>query len=154
MVTVVGEAGLGKSRLLYEFENWLMLRAEEVAKALPYSAGKMLAIPLKGPKFEEELKDVDLVVNCVSLDEENVIAPELLEKNKHLLVYDTNYQETKLVRDAKAAGVKGAVNGIKMLAYQGIFSAYVWSEGRMPDRVKDVPFFKEMCEALYVAANL
>jgi class 3 adenylate cyclase/predicted ATPase len=30
MVTVVGEAGLGKSRLLYEFENWVDLLPEEV----------------------------------------------------------------------------------------------------------------------------
>jgi class 3 adenylate cyclase/predicted ATPase len=30
MVTVMGEAGLGKSRLLYEFENWVDLLSEEV----------------------------------------------------------------------------------------------------------------------------
>jgi tetratricopeptide (TPR) repeat protein len=30
MVTVVGEAGLGKSRLLYEFENWVDLLPEDV----------------------------------------------------------------------------------------------------------------------------
>jgi predicted ATPase len=30
MVTVVGAAGLGKSRLLYEFENWVDLRREQI----------------------------------------------------------------------------------------------------------------------------
>jgi len=30
VVTVIGEAGVGKSRLLYEFENWLELRPETV----------------------------------------------------------------------------------------------------------------------------
>ena len=30
MVTIVGEPGLGKSRLLYEFENWIDLRPEQV----------------------------------------------------------------------------------------------------------------------------
>jgi ABC-type oligopeptide transport system substrate-binding subunit/class 3 adenylate cyclase len=30
LVTVVGEAGVGKSRLLYEFDNWLELQPEEV----------------------------------------------------------------------------------------------------------------------------
>lgn len=29
-ITVLGEAGIGKSRLLYEFENWLELRPDEV----------------------------------------------------------------------------------------------------------------------------
>ena len=30
LVTVLGEAGVGKSRLLYEFDKWLELRPEEV----------------------------------------------------------------------------------------------------------------------------
>ena len=30
MVTIVGEAGLGKSRLLYEFENWVDLQSQQV----------------------------------------------------------------------------------------------------------------------------
>ena len=46
VVTIVGEAGVGKSRLLYEFSNWMELRPEEyyyfkgraaaVAQAVPY----------------------------------------------------------------------------------------------------------------------
>jgi len=46
MVTIVGEAGVGKSRLLYEFENWIALllekityfkgRADEKRSSLPY----------------------------------------------------------------------------------------------------------------------
>ncbi len=47
LVTVIGEAGVGKSRLLYEFENWLKHQPEEIfyfkgraapaSKSVPYS---------------------------------------------------------------------------------------------------------------------
>jgi class 3 adenylate cyclase/tetratricopeptide (TPR) repeat protein len=44
LVTVVAEAGLGKSRLLYEFDNWLELRPEKIwlfrGRAYPQSAGQ------------------------------------------------------------------------------------------------------------------
>ena len=40
-VTIAGEAGVGKSRLLYEFDNWLELRPEEVV----YYEGRAVANP-------------------------------------------------------------------------------------------------------------
>ena len=44
LVTVVGEAGLGKSRLLYEFDNWLELRPEKIwlfrGRAYPQGTGQ------------------------------------------------------------------------------------------------------------------
>jgi predicted ATPase/class 3 adenylate cyclase len=44
LVTVVAEAGLGKSRLLYEFDNWLELRPEKIwlfrGRAYPQGTGQ------------------------------------------------------------------------------------------------------------------
>ncbi|MBU1747421.1 MAG: AAA family ATPase [Chloroflexi bacterium] len=45
LVTVVGEAGVGKSRLLYEFENWLELRPEEVSVFKGRAAPAMQGVP-------------------------------------------------------------------------------------------------------------
>jgi shikimate dehydrogenase len=55
----------------------------------------------------------------------------------HLTVYDLVYNpaETALLKMAKARGAK-AVNGLKMLYYQGVLAFQHWSESLIPERVK------------------
>jgi ABC-type oligopeptide transport system substrate-binding subunit/class 3 adenylate cyclase len=45
IVTVVGEAGLGKSRLLYEFEKWIELLPEEIWYFKGWASAGMQAMP-------------------------------------------------------------------------------------------------------------
>jgi predicted ATPase len=45
VVTVVGEAGVGKSRLLYEFENWIELLQEQIRYFKGRATSEMQVIP-------------------------------------------------------------------------------------------------------------
>ncbi len=45
MVTVLGEAGIGKSRLLYEFENWIELRPEPVYFFKGHALSNRVSVP-------------------------------------------------------------------------------------------------------------
>jgi len=62
-VTVVGDAGVGKSRLLYEFEDWLDLRPEQIrffrGRANPESQGHPYALLRDVFSFRFEIQDSD-----------------------------------------------------------------------------------------------
>jgi len=68
VVTVVGEAGVGKSRLLYEFQNWIELlptsvrffegRARQEAQGVPYGLLRDLF------EFRFQIQENDKVVMC------------------------------------------------------------------------------------------
>ena len=55
----------------------------------------------------------------------------------HMMVYDLVYNpaETKLLAMARRRGAK-AVNGLKMLYYQGVLAFQHWAETQIPDKVK------------------
>jgi len=63
LITVVGEAGVGKSRLLYEFDSWLRLQGESFwylkGRALPQTAGVPYALWRDLFALRFEIQDTD-----------------------------------------------------------------------------------------------
>jgi class 3 adenylate cyclase/tetratricopeptide (TPR) repeat protein len=63
LVTILGEAGVGKSRLLYEFEDWLELRPEEIlhfrGRANPEIQSRPYALLRDLISFRFEIQDSD-----------------------------------------------------------------------------------------------
>ncbi|MBF0485697.1 MAG: shikimate dehydrogenase [Candidatus Omnitrophica bacterium] len=93
----------------------------------------------------------DLLVNAtpVGMKAEDValVSEELL--HAHMMVYDLVYNpsETALLKMARQKGAK-AVNGLKMLFYQGVLAFQRWGEVQLSDQIK-----KRMWEELEKASQ-
>ena len=77
-------------------------------------------------------------VGMAPLDGETLIDPSLFRAD--LVVADTVYnpKETRMILEAKAAGVKAAIGGIGMLLRQGVEGFRLYTGQEMPaDEVMD-----------------
>ena len=91
----------------------------------------------------EAVKNCDILVNATKvgmapLDKETLIDPALFRAD--LVVADTVYnpKETRMILEAKAAGVKAAIGGIGMLLRQGVEGFRLYTSQEMPaDEVMD-----------------
>lgn len=91
----------------------------------------------------EAVKNCDILVNATKvgmapLDKETLIDPALFRAD--LVVADTVYnpKETRMILEAKAAGVKAAIGGIGMLLRQGVEGFRLYTGQEMPaDEVMD-----------------
>lgn len=132
--------------------NKTLQKAEDLAEALRKESGKRIgAKPLSSRIIEEELKDVDMLINATSVGmhphvDQSIIPSSLLRPD--LCVMDIVYDplETKLVKDAKAAGAK-AISGIEMLIYQGAASFEVWTHQPAPVDVMRRAVLSKMSES-------
>jgi class 3 adenylate cyclase/tetratricopeptide (TPR) repeat protein len=95
VVTVVGEAGVGKSRLLYEFENWLELLPERVTYFKGWPTPEMQAIPcgamrdMFAARFEiRESDGAAAVLDKFRAGMEGLLPPERADLAGHLLGFD------------------------------------------------------------------
>ena len=107
-------------------------RAEGLIRHFAKSASHMelRAMPWHESVIEAELAKTKVLVNASALsnaDEEAPIDTELLPPD--LLVLDLMYvpRETKLQRDAKAAGADGVANGDLMLIHQTAAAFQLWT---------------------------
>jgi shikimate dehydrogenase len=99
----------------------------------------VIAYALSPLAVKANVADADLLINATSVGmkpnaKQSLVAPEWLKPG--LAVMDIVYDpiETKLARDAKAAGAK-VVSGVEMLIYQGAASFEIWTGCSAPVEV-------------------
>ncbi len=93
-------------------------------------------IGLEG-ELERRIKASDILINATSVgmhpnEDATLVNADLMHPD--LVVFDIVYNpmETKLLKEAKKAGVKKIVDGVKMLVYQGAASFKIWTKMEPP----------------------
>ncbi|MGD6806731.1 MAG: shikimate dehydrogenase [Candidatus Bathyarchaeia archaeon] len=115
-------------------------QAQALAKLLEKSANKKIAYGSLSPSdIEKNLQDSDIIINATSVGmkphpDESPIPAKLLRPDLSVMDIVYNPLETKLVKEAKAAGAK-VVSGVEMLIYQGAASFEIWTGKSAPVEV-------------------
>ena len=98
--------------------------------------------------LREKLADSTLLINCTSvgMGEQEGLSPIPDESflHRNLRVMDAIYHpaETKLLSQAKSAGVKVCTSGLNMLLYQGVDAFKLYTGQEMPvEKVRDALLF-------------
>jgi shikimate dehydrogenase len=115
-------------------------KAQELAERLTKTLGKkVVGGSLSLDTVAENLPVSDVLINATSVGmnpdaDQSIVAPQLLRSD--LTVMDIVYSpvETKLAKDAKAAGAN-LVSGVEMLIYQGAASFELWTGHAAPVEV-------------------
>jgi shikimate dehydrogenase len=114
--------------------------AQDLAKLLEKTANKKIVVgPLTPVEIQRNIQDSDILINATSLGmkpkaEESPVPPKLLRRNLAVMDIVYNPLETKLAKEAKAAGGK-VVSGVEMLIYQGAASFEIWTGKSAPVEV-------------------
>jgi shikimate dehydrogenase len=120
--------------------NRTLKQAQAFAKLLEKTANKKIGAGSLSPKeIQQNLQDSDILINATSIGmkpkpEESLVAPKLLRPDLAVMDIVYNPIETKLAKDAKAAGAK-VVSGVEMLIYQGAASFEIWTGKSAPVEV-------------------
>ena len=109
---------------------------EKLAQAVP--GCKASITPLEdGAALADAVRHCDILVNATRvgmkpLDGETLVDPALFRAD--LVVADTVYnpRETRMIREARAAGCQAAVGGIGMLLWQGVAAFKLFTGKDMP----------------------
>lgn len=90
-----------------------------------------------GVELEKRIEASDILINATSVgmhpnEDATLVSADMMHPD--LVVFDIVYNpmETKLLREAKRAGVKKRVDGVKMLVYQGAASFRIWTKEEPP----------------------
>jgi shikimate dehydrogenase len=138
-VLILGAGGAARAISFYldsEGANvTLANRTKERAAMLASKLRNANSIGL-GAELKSHLQDSDIIINTTSVgmhpkEDATLVTADLMHSD--LVVFDIVYNpmETKLLREAKKAGVNTIIDGVKMLVYQGAASFNIWT-GREP----------------------
>ena len=120
--------------------NRTVKQAQALAKLLEKSFNKKISTGSLSPSdIQSNLQDSDILINATSVGmkpkgEETPVPPKLLRPNLAVMDIVYNPLETKLAKDAKAAGAR-VVSGVEMLIYQGAASFELWTGKSAPVEV-------------------
>ena len=126
----------------YTFDPNAELTVKKITERIPACKASVTDLADK-EALAEAVRNCDILVNATKvgmapLDGETLIDPSLFRAD--LVVADTVYnpKETRMILEAKAAGVKAAIGGIGMLLRQGVEGFRLYTGREMPaDEVMD-----------------
>lgn len=126
----------------YTFYPNAELTVKKITERIPACKASVTDLADK-EALAEAVRNCDILVNATKvgmapLDGETLIDPSLFRAD--LVVADTVYnpRETRMILEAKAAGVKAAIGGIGMLLRQGVEGFRLYTGREMPaDEVMD-----------------
>jgi len=144
-VLILGAGGAAKAIAFYLDAEGAKVtvanRTKERAVQLASRLNTADAIGLDA-EFKERIKNANVLINATSVgmhphDNQTLVHAELMHPD--LVVFDIVYNplETRLLKEAKHAGVKRIVNGVKMLVYQGAASFKIWTNEEPPIAVME-----------------
>jgi shikimate dehydrogenase len=131
---------LGKEASELSILNRSLKPAAELADQL-YQAfnAKVIVYTFSPLALKANIGEADLLINATSVGmkpnaNQTLIAPEYLKPDLTVMDIVYNPVETKLAKDANAAGAK-VVSGVEMLIYQGAASFEIWTGHSAPVEV-------------------
>ena len=122
-------------------------RTKERAVQLAFKLTNAAAIGIgtdikKDRELEKQLKRADILINATSAGMYPDVNTTLVNADMmhpDLVVFEIVYNpvETKLLREARRAGVKQIIDGVKMLVYQGAAAFKIWTKEEPPIAVME-----------------
>jgi len=115
-------------------------KAKELAAVLGQRFGKkVVGGPLSSDTVQKNLRDSDILINATKVgmhphESQTMVEPQWLRSDLTVMDIVYNPIETRLAKDAKAAGAK-VINGVEMLIYQGAASFQLWTSRSAPIEV-------------------
>ncbi len=144
-VLILGAGGAAKAISFYlDTEGARVTIANRTKERATQLASKLRNADSIGldSELRKYVKDSDILINATSVgmhpnEDATLVNADMMHPD--LVVFDIVYNpmETKLLNEAKRAGVKKVVDGVKMLVYQGAASFKIWTKREPPINVME-----------------